>query len=107
EIGGKLHTGRKYTSTSSLPNGIDLFLGSRNEQIATDMRLWLRDELRKIEGYLSDLLKCTIARAEKEIDFIVRPNKPPPPFFSPSLSRCLCGRLVTQHQLKQQFPGYS
>ena len=54
DVGGKLHTGR-----------------SRNEQIATDMRLWLRDELRKLEGYLSDLLRVTIARAEKEIDFIV------------------------------------
>lgn len=55
ETGGKLHTGR-----------------SRNEQIATDMRLWLRDELRKLETYLSDLLKVTIVRAEKEIEYIVR-----------------------------------
>lgn len=54
EIGGKLHTGR-----------------SRNEQIATDMRLWLRDELRKIEGYLIDLLKVIAARAEREIDYII------------------------------------
>src|SRR5207237_141561 len=38
EIGGKLHTGR-----------------SRNEQVATDMRLWLREELRQIEGWLEDL----------------------------------------------------
>ena len=36
------------------------------------MRLWLRDELRKLEGFLSDLLKVSIARAEKEIDIIVR-----------------------------------
>ncbi|GAD99653.1 argininosuccinate lyase [Paecilomyces variotii No. 5] len=54
EIGGKLHTGR-----------------SRNEQIATDMRLWLRDELRKLDGYLSDLIKVAIARSEKEIDYIM------------------------------------
>ena len=54
EIGGKLHTGR-----------------SRNDQVATDMRLWLRDELRKLDGYLSDLLKVTVARAEKEIDIVV------------------------------------
>jgi argininosuccinate lyase len=53
-IGGKLHTGR-----------------SRNEQVATDMRLWLRDELRKIEGFLVDFLKVTTARAENEIDFIM------------------------------------
>lgn len=53
-IAGKLHTGR-----------------SRNEQVATDMRLWLRDELRKIEGYLSDLLKVIAARAEREIDHVM------------------------------------
>jgi argininosuccinate lyase len=54
DIGGKLHTGR-----------------SRNEQIASDMRLWLRDELRKIEAYLVDLLKVVAARAKTEIDFVM------------------------------------
>lgn len=54
EVGGKLHTGR-----------------SRNEQIATDMRLWLRDELRVLEGYLGDFVKCAIGRSEKEIDVIM------------------------------------
>lgn len=54
QVAGKLHTGR-----------------SRNDQVATDMRLWLRDELRKIESYLTDFLKVTIARAEKEIDYIM------------------------------------
>lgn len=54
DIGGKLHTGR-----------------SRNEQVATDMRLWLRDELRTIETYLVDLLKVMTARAESEVDFIM------------------------------------
>ncbi|OGE54449.1 hypothetical protein PENARI_c006G06869 [Penicillium arizonense] len=54
EIGGKLHTGR-----------------SRNEQIATDMRLWLRDELRLIESHLCDLIKVSIARAEQDIAYIM------------------------------------
>ncbi|RMJ20771.1 argininosuccinate lyase [Aspergillus sp. HF37] len=54
EIGGKLHTGR-----------------SRNEQIATDMRLWLRDELRKLDNCLADLVRVSIARAESEIDYIM------------------------------------
>ena len=54
EIAGKLHTGR-----------------SRNEQVASDMRMWLRDELREIETYLSDFLKVIAARAEKEIDFVM------------------------------------
>jgi argininosuccinate lyase len=55
EVGGKLHTGR-----------------SRNEQVATDMRLWLRDELRTLEGYLIQLINVSIDRAEKEIDVLVR-----------------------------------
>lgn len=54
-IGGKLHTGR-----------------SRNEQIATDMRLWLREELRRLEGILGDLVRVSVGRAEKEIDVLVR-----------------------------------
>ncbi|KAK5790362.1 hypothetical protein VI817_007649 [Penicillium citrinum] len=54
EIGGKLHTGR-----------------SRNEQVATDMRLWLRDELRILDSHLCDLIKVSVARAEKEIEIIM------------------------------------
>ena len=51
EIGGKLHTGR-----------------SRNEQVAADMRLWLREELRRIKTCLEDLIKSLTMRAEIEIE---------------------------------------
>ena len=51
QIGGKLHTGR-----------------SRNEQIATDMRLWLVEELRKIKTCLEDLIRAILRRAELEIE---------------------------------------
>lgn len=54
DIAGKLHTGR-----------------SRNDQVATDMRLWLRDELRKIEQFLEDLLKVVASRAEMEIEHVM------------------------------------
>ena len=54
EIAGKLHTGR-----------------SRNDQVATDMRLWLRDQLEKLESFLVDFLKVIAARAEKEIDHVM------------------------------------
>ncbi|KAK5144809.1 argininosuccinate lyase [Rachicladosporium monterosium] len=54
EIAGKLHTGR-----------------SRNDQVATDMRLWLRDHLDKLEGYLVDFLRVIAARAEKEIEAVM------------------------------------
>ncbi|KAL9612117.1 MAG: hypothetical protein Q9167_003269 [Letrouitia subvulpina] len=53
-IAGKLHTGR-----------------SRNEQIATDLRLWLRDELRKLGSYIAELLRGIVSRAEYEIEFIM------------------------------------
>ncbi|KAK3627260.1 argininosuccinate lyase [Elasticomyces elasticus] len=54
EIAGKLHTGR-----------------SRNDQVATDMRLWLRDQLDTLESFLVDFLKVIAARAEKEIDAVM------------------------------------
>ena len=38
DIAGKLHTGR-----------------SRNDQVATDVRLWLRSEIEEIQGIMKDL----------------------------------------------------
>jgi hypothetical protein len=55
DIGGKLHTGR-----------------SRNEQVATDMRLWLREQLHTLEDYLKLLIQTSVQRAEAEIDVLVR-----------------------------------
>ena len=54
DIAGKLHTGR-----------------SRNDQVATDMRLWLRDQLDMLEGYLVDFLKVIAARAESDIEHVM------------------------------------
>ncbi|EGP83052.1 unnamed protein product [Zymoseptoria tritici ST99CH_1A5] len=54
EIAGKLHTGR-----------------SRNDQVATDMRLWLRDQLDNLEGFLVAFLKVIAARAEKDIEHVM------------------------------------
>jgi argininosuccinate lyase len=51
DIAGKLHTGR-----------------SRNDQVATDMRLWLRDQLNQLEEFLLSLLKVIVSRAELEIE---------------------------------------
>jgi len=53
-VGGKLHTGR-----------------SRNDQVATDMRLWLMDEVKAIEGYLKDLIQVMIARGREEVDALM------------------------------------
>ena len=54
EVGGKLHTGR-----------------SRNEQVVTDMRLWLVEQLRLIEEFLKDLLRTFTQRAETELDILM------------------------------------
>ena len=53
-VGGKLHTGR-----------------SRNDQVATDVRLWLRGEIAVLRDYLAQLISGTIERAEAEIDLLM------------------------------------
>ncbi len=52
--GKKLHTGR-----------------SRNDQVATDIRLWLRDEIDKIATELTRLQQGLLTLAEKEADTIM------------------------------------
>lgn len=44
---------------------------SRNDQVATDLRLWLRDELREVEGYLITLLQVVAERAENDVDYVM------------------------------------
>ena len=51
---GKLHTGR-----------------SRNDQVATDMRLWLRWECRALDAALVALVTTAVDRAEAEIDVLM------------------------------------
>ena len=53
-LGGKLHTGR-----------------SRNDQVATDMRLWLLGEVRTVEQGLKDLIRVMVERADKEKDILM------------------------------------
>lgn len=49
DVGKKIHTGR-----------------SRNDQVATDMRLWLRDEINLISSDLKSLQNALVDLAEKE-----------------------------------------
>jgi argininosuccinate lyase len=51
---GKLHTGR-----------------SRNDQVATDTRLWLRGEIAALDAALAGLIETAAARAEAEIDVLM------------------------------------
>ncbi|EGX45847.1 hypothetical protein AOL_s00117g52 [Orbilia oligospora ATCC 24927] len=53
-ISGKLHTGR-----------------SRNDQVATDLRMWVRDTLVSTEQYLLTLIRIIVSRASQEIDVIL------------------------------------
>ncbi|WP_303721420.1 argininosuccinate lyase [Malonomonas rubra] len=53
-VGGKLHTGR-----------------SRNDQVAVDIRLYLRDEIDTILGYLSKLEASLVKQAEENLDVIM------------------------------------
>lgn len=54
DAGKKLHTGR-----------------SRNDQVATDIRLWLRDSIDAIDAQLLRLLQGLLVIAEKEADTIM------------------------------------
>ncbi|EKX48973.1 hypothetical protein GUITHDRAFT_68151 [Guillardia theta CCMP2712] len=53
-VGGKLHTGR-----------------SRNDQVVTDVRLWLREEVRALISNMKNLISVATERAEKEMDLLL------------------------------------
>jgi len=53
-VGGKLHTGR-----------------SRNDQVATDMRLWLMGEVEEVVQSVKALLRVMVERAAKEIQYLM------------------------------------
>lgn len=53
-VGGKLHTGR-----------------SRNDQVATDTRLWLMAQIREVAGHATALLKVLVQRAEAEQSIVM------------------------------------
>src|SRR5262249_27370215 len=54
DLGRKLHTGR-----------------SRNDQVATDLKLWVRDALDEVDTRLHDLQAALLAAAEREHDLIL------------------------------------
>lgn len=53
-LAGKLHTGR-----------------SRNDQVATDLRLWLRQEIDALREHLTRLLRVMTAKAEVHMDLLM------------------------------------
>lgn len=53
-IAGKVHTGR-----------------SRNDQVATDMRIYVRETLTQLVRFLGDFIRAILTRAESEIDVLM------------------------------------
>jgi argininosuccinate lyase len=53
-VGGKLHTGR-----------------SRNDQVATDLRLWTRDALAKLDGQIKSLQNALVEQAEQHLETLM------------------------------------
>lgn len=53
-VAGKLHTGR-----------------SRNDQVATDIRLWCMEQITELKGLMNELLGTAAQRAEKDIDILM------------------------------------
>ena len=54
DIGRKLHTGR-----------------SRNDQVSTDLRLWVRDSIDQIDDLLANLQRSYLSRCDKDTDVII------------------------------------
>ncbi|KAG0724448.1 Argininosuccinate lyase [Chionoecetes opilio] len=54
DVGGKVHTGR-----------------SRNDQVAVDMKLWLREHLQQLAPHLTTLIQVLVSRAEREKDILM------------------------------------
>lgn len=54
DVGRKLHTGR-----------------SRNDQISTDLRLWIRDSIDVLDARIADVQKSFLGRCENESDLIL------------------------------------
>jgi argininosuccinate lyase len=54
DVGRKLHTAR-----------------SRNDQVATDLKLFVRDAAARIDGLLQNLQRAFVARSERDLDVII------------------------------------
>ena len=54
DVGRKLHTGR-----------------SRNDQVSTDLRLWVRDALDRVDARMVDLQKAFVGRCDADLDVIL------------------------------------
>ncbi|CAE6437167.1 unnamed protein product [Rhizoctonia solani] len=79
-VGGKLHTGR-----------------SRNDQCATDLRLWLLDEIKDVESALKGLIRVMVERADNEKDILM------PGYTHLQASNC----IMSKQRLRELIPRVS
>lgn len=54
DVGRKLHTGR-----------------SRNDQVVTDVKLWMRDAIDRLDGRLREIQRALVAAAERESEVVL------------------------------------
>lgn len=54
DVGRKLHTGR-----------------SRNDQVSTDLKLYVRDAIDRLDGLLSEIQKAFVGRCDHDIDVVI------------------------------------
>jgi argininosuccinate lyase len=67
-----VHMNIEAELTRRVPAGAKLHTGrSRNDQVALDVRLWLRDEIFELTGELRTLQQALIALGEKNADVLV------------------------------------
>jgi len=72
-VAGKLHTGafRSRSPPSPTPPRLTRAGRSRNDQVATDVRLWLRGQCDALSAELKALLRTTVSRARAEAHLIM------------------------------------
>ena len=67
-----VHMNIEAELTKRVPAGAKLHTArSRNDQVALDVRLWLRDEIALLLGEIADLQRALVSVGEKNVDVII------------------------------------
>src|SRR5580700_277182 len=67
-----VHMNIEAELTRRVPAGAKLHTArSRNDQVALDMRLWLRDEIRSLLGQVVDLQRALVSLGERNMEVVI------------------------------------
>lgn len=67
-----VHMNIEAELTRRVPAGAKLHAGrSRNDQVALDIRLWLRDEIKSLLGEIADLQRALVSLGERNADVLI------------------------------------